>query len=116
MKEQIDISNMSLEEYLGIPEDVIINTPDWMFSFKGDKIFYQFFLKNGFKDTLFSLSDIESKYSNLYYQIGNIDFETKEWESRLIGFITSSPKLITQVFDEESKRVLLKLTDEAFKI
>lgn len=116
MAGKLDISNLSLREYLGIPADLIVDKPDWMFDFRDHDFFFQFLLKDNFKNRTFSLFDLEYEFTDIYMGLGNIDFEAKEWEIRIIRFISIAPPLIKQRFDEDSKRIVLELTDEAFKI
>lgn len=110
-----DISNLSLDQYLEIPHELIQHNDKWMFDFINDDVFYQFLLKDGFKDKTFTLEDIDSKYFDFFQNTGDIDFDYEKWKNIIFKFIETIPPLIEQIFEEETKTVKLKLTNEAYK-
>ncbi len=113
--EKLDISNLSLDEYLGIPSELIQQNDKWMFDFINDDVFYQFLLKDGFKDKTFTLEDIDSKYFDFFQNKGDIDFDYEKWKNIIFKFMETTPPLIEQMFEEETKTIKLKLTNEAYK-
>lgn len=114
-KEKVDITNMSYAEYLDFPEELQIKNETWMFTFLGEDEFYQFLLKDGFKDTSFTLGDLETKFHNFFYHGGDMDFDNEKWKEIIFKFLEADPPLIEQIFDQDDKIIKLKLTDEAFK-
>lgn len=114
-KEKVDISNMSYAEYLDFPEELQIKYEKWMFDFLGEDEFYQFLLKDKFKDISFTLGELETKLHDFFYHGGDMDFDNEKWKQIIFKFLEANPPLIEQYFDKESATIKLKLTDEAFK-
>lgn len=114
-KEKVDITNMTFADYVGFPEEFQIRDEKWMALFLGQKEFYQFLLKDNFKDVSFNLGDIEMKFHNLFYQNLDMDFDNEQWKSAIFGFMKADPPIIIQRFNEDSATIKLELTDEAYK-
>lgn len=114
-KEKRDITNMSFAEYLEFPEELQMSHEKWMFDFLDEDEFYQFLLKDGFKDNSFTLGDLETKFHNLFYHGGDMDFDNEKWKQILFKFLEANPPLIEQFFEEETATIKLRLTDEAYK-
>ncbi len=110
-----DITNMTFAEYVDFPEEYQQKDEKWMFMFLGKDEFYQFLLKDGFKDIPFNLEDLENRFHNFFYHGGDMDFDNEKWRSVIFKFIEANPPLIKQIFDEKSATIKLQLTDEAFK-
>jgi type I restriction enzyme S subunit len=115
IKEKIDITNMSFAEYLDFPEELQIKREKWMFDFLGDDEFYQFLLKDSFKNTSFTLGDLETKFHNFFYHGGDMDFDNERWKEIIFKFLEVNPPLIEQFFEKETATIKLRLTDEAYK-
>ena len=81
----------------------------------GDDIFYQFLLKDGFPNKDFTYDEIVDKFHNYFYHNGNMDFNHEQWKGVIFRFLEAQPPLLLQEFNEEDKRIKLKLTNEAFK-
>jgi len=114
--EKIDITNLTLESYYNIPEEIVGASPKWMFDHTDDDIFYQFLLINNFnKEVSFTLQDIEGKLQDLYYHVGDIDFDIRKWQTIILKFLEFENPLLEQIFDEDTATVKLKLTDETYK-
>lgn len=114
-KDKVDITNMSFADYVGFPEEFQIRDEKWMALFLGQKEFYQFLLKDNFKDASFNLGDIEMKFHNFFYQYLDMDFEIEPWRSAIFEFMRADPPLIVQKFDTETATIKLQLTDEAYQ-
>jgi type I restriction enzyme S subunit len=114
-KGKVDITNMTFADYVGFPEEFQIRDEKWISMFLGQDEFYQFLLKDHFKDVSFNLGDIEMKLNNFFYHNLDMDFDNEAWRSAIFGFMKADPPLIIQRFDEESATIKLELTDEAYK-
>lgn len=113
---EIDITNLSLSDFLGIPLDVQAERENIDFDFIEDDLFYQFLLKDTFnKEEKFTSVDVYNKLNNYFYSIGNVDYNHETWKSILFKFLEAKPPLLEQLFDDTDNTVKLKLTDEAFK-
>lgn len=110
-----DITEISLADYYGIPLEIQFKRENIDFDFISDDLFYQFLLKDHFKDQAFTSQDLFQKLNNYFYNKGNIDFDNEKWKSIIFQFLDSKPPLLKQIFDERDNTVKLKLTDEAYK-
>lgn len=115
-KEKQDITFMTLTDYLQIPEEIQMEEEGIELDFINDPLFYQFFLKNHFKDRSFLLQDVEGIFNKIYIPQGH-DYNYESWKGYIFSELKSEKPKIEQLFDEESKvkQIKLKLTDEAFK-
>lgn len=110
-----DIRNLTIRKYLGFPE-YDEATEGIEFSYMDKDFFYQFILKDGFASGFFTLQDVE-QYARKYILRGTgYEFTYENWKTILFRFIGAKQPIIEQIFDEDSKTIKLKLTDEAFKI
>lgn len=110
-----DITNMSLADFYGIPQDIQDRRANIEFDFLGDDLFYQFVLKDAFtKEELFTSEDIEKKLHNYFYHGGDMDFDHETWKEIIFKFLEANPPLLTQHLDPETKTIKLQLTDAAF--
>lgn len=114
-EEKIDITNMTFAEYIDLSKEFQIQNEKWMFMFLEQEEFYQFLLKDHFKDISFTLGDIETKLYDFFYYGGDMDFDNEKWRSIIFEFMNENPPLIIQRFHEESATIKLELTDEAYK-
>jgi len=114
-KDKVDITNMTFADYVGFPEELQISDEKWMAKFLGKDEFYQFLLKDHFKDVSFNLGDIEMKFHNFFYHVLDMDFDNEPWRSAIFEFMKADPPLIIQKFDKDSATIKLQLTDEAYK-
>ncbi|MGB3590309.1 MAG: restriction endonuclease subunit S [Nonlabens sp.] len=112
---KVDISNLSLANYLGIPNDIQNERDNIDFDFLGEDIFYQFALKNHFNRRSFDFDEMQKKMHTYFYIFGEVDFPYEKWKEILFKFIDKDIPLVEQFFDETSMKIKLKLTDEAFK-
>lgn len=109
-----DVTDLTLVEFLGIPDEIISTRENIEIDFMGMREFYQFFLKDGYGKRSFTSENIsEDFYAQFKYRDVDYDYET--WKSVLFDFLSATPPLIKQFFDESDGRIKLKLTDEAFK-
>lgn len=114
--EKVDITNLDLATYLGIPDEITSKREKWMFDLISLDEFYQFLLKDNFtKEEAFTLQDIEEKLHHFFYQGGDMDFPNASWQQIIFKFLEAKPPLLEQIFEEETATVKLKLTDETFK-
>lgn len=110
-----DIRNMSIRQYLRLPENDEA-TEGIEFSHMDKDYFYQFILIKGFENRSFTLEELE-RYSRKYILRGTgFEFTYENWKTIIFRFIGAKQPIIEQFFDEESKTIKLKLTDEAFKV
>lgn len=111
---ETDIRNMSIRQYLRLPDNE--ETEGVEFSFMNKDFFYQFILTQGFPDRTFTLPELE-QYSRKYILRGTgFEFTYDNWKTIIFRFIGAKQQIIEQLFDEETKTIKLKLTDEAFKV
>lgn len=111
---KIDIRNMSIQQYLHLPDNE--ETEGVEFSFMNKDFFYQFILTKGFADRTFTLSELE-RYARKYISRGKgVEFTYDNWKAIIFRFIGAKQPIIEQLFDEETKTIKLRLTDEAFKV
>ncbi|ANW96019.1 hypothetical protein AXE80_06865 [Wenyingzhuangia fucanilytica] len=114
--EKVDITNLDLATYLGIPDEITSTQEKWIFDLMSLDEFYQFLLKDNFtKEELFTLQDIEEKLHHFFYHGGDMDFPNASWQQIIFKFLEAKPPLLEQIFEEETATVKLKLTDETFK-
>lgn len=114
--EKVDITNLDLASFLGIPDEITSTREKWMFDLISLDEFYQFLLKDTFKkEEAFTLGDIEAKLHDFFYRIGDMDFPNASWQQIIFKFLETKPPLLEQIFEEETATVKLKLTDETFK-
>ena len=115
-KEKQDITFMTLADYLQIPEEIQMHHQGIELDFINHPLFYQFFLKNHFKDSSFLLEDVEGIFNHIYIPQGH-DYNYETWKEYIFNELKSNHPKIEQFLDEESKvkRIKLKLTDEAYK-
>ncbi len=114
--EKVDITNLDLATFLGIPDEITSTQEKWMFDLISLDEFYQFLLKDNFtKEEAFTLQDIEEKLHHFFYHGGDMDFPNANWQQIIFKFIEAKPPLLEQIFDKETATVKLKLTDETFK-
>jgi type I restriction enzyme S subunit len=115
--QKVSIRNLSFLDYLEIPYEFIENSDNWMFDFTGMDEFYQFLLKDNFPKDSFTFGDIEAALYDFYYHKGNMDFDQVAgiWKDVIFKFLSKNPPLLKQIFDKETGKVKLKLTDEAFE-
>jgi type I restriction enzyme S subunit len=114
--EKVDITNLDLATYLGIPEEITSTQEKWMFDLISLDEFYQFLLKDNFKkEEAFTIQDIEEKLHHFFYHGGDMDFPNTSWQQIIFKFLEAKPPLLEQIFEEETATVKLILTDETFK-
>mgnify|MGYP001791773485 CR=1 FL=1 len=109
-----DVTSVTLADYYGIPDEIQVRKENIELDFIEEKEFYQFFLKDHFRDKYFLIEDIETLFNSIYIPQG-VDFDFDTWKEKLFSFIRAEEPLIEQVFDEGDKIVKLKLTDAAYK-
>lgn len=111
---ETDIRDMSIRQYLRLPDDEA--TEGFEFSKMNKDYFYQFILTKGFPEGTFTLTDLE-QYARKYILRGTgFEFTYENWKTIIFRFIGAKQPIIEQLFDEETKTIKLKLTDEAFKV
>jgi type I restriction enzyme S subunit len=112
---ETDIRNMSIREYLGYPE-YDEATEGIEFHHMNKDYFYQFILVKEFPTGVFTLPRLE-QYARKYILRGTgNEFTYDNWKTIIFRFIGAKQPIIEQFFDEETKTIKLKLTDEAFKV
>jgi type I restriction enzyme S subunit len=111
-----DIRNISLREYLGLSEEAQEENEGIEFSKMDKDYFYQFILKDAFPNRTFTLTELEN-YARSYILRGSgFEFTYENWKTIVFRFLGAKQPILEQVFDEETKILKLKLTDEAFKV
>lgn len=110
-----DIHNMSLKQYLKLSENDEFS--DFIeFSHMDKDYFYQFILTKGFENINFTLEEVE-RYARKYILRGTgFEFTYDNWKTIIFRFIEAKQPIIEQFFDENTKTIKLKLTNEAFKV
>ncbi|MNX93844.1 EcoKI restriction-modification system protein HsdS [compost metagenome] len=100
------IKEMSLDEYYGIPEDIIAkygsieeNHQDW-----------EFLLKKFFHNSPVDLSRLEEIYHKLYYRRGH-DFEFEEWKAFIFEELSKSKSFLKQKFNTETNQLELLINE-----
>lgn len=115
-KRKKNITNTSLADFLGVPDEIQNTRENIDFDFGLDNLFFQFTLKDTFrKGETFSFEEIEKRLHNYFYYKGDMDFPYEEFKNAIFTFLTSTPPLLEQFFDENDAQIKLKLTNEAFK-
>lgn len=114
-KDKIDITDLSIADFYGVPLDIQAKRENIDFDFVGDDLFYQFLLKDHFKNESFTSQDLLEKLHNQFNHNGNMDFPNDKWKNIIFQFLDAKPPLLEQIYDENDNKVKLKLTDEAYK-
>jgi len=114
-KDKIDITDLSIADFYGVPLDIQAKRENIDFDFVGDDLFYQFLLKDHFRKEPFTSVILYEKLHNYFYHIDNMDFDNKRIKKIIFDFLDTKPPLLEQFFDDSDKTIKLKLTDEAFK-
>ena len=110
-----DIRNMTIRQYLRYPE-YDEATEGIEFSYMDKDFFYQFIITKGFPGITFTLPDLE-RYARKYILRGTgFEFTYDNWKTIIFRFIGAKQPILEQIFDEETKTIKLKITDEAFKV
>ena len=111
----INIHNMSLKQYLKLSENDELS--DFIeFNHMNKDYFYQFILTKGFENVNFTLEDVE-QYARKYILRGTgFEFTYDNWKTIIFRFIEAKQPIIEQFFDENTKTIKLRLTNEAFKV
>lgn len=110
-----DITDMTLADYLGIPDEIQATQENLDFQFKGDDLFYQFFLKDWYKEGQYFDYQMLLEQFQSYFIQNDADMEYETWKKVFFKFMEANPPLIVQEFDDSEGKIKLKLTDEAFK-
>lgn len=110
-----DITNMSVYEYYGVPEELWGRRENADFEIADWDIYAQFLLKDSFRDKRFTIEDIRDQFQNFFMNSLNTDFDDEAWKNTIFRFLDAKPPLLKQLFDENDKTIKLKLTDEAYK-
>ncbi|REH00992.1 restriction endonuclease subunit S [Flavobacterium aquicola] len=92
---QFDYNSMSLDEYYGIPEDIIMQYG----SIEDKTTDLVFFFKKYFSNKLFTIEDLEKKYNQVVYDRGDW-FKYEEMKEFIFKAIDGDDALLTQTFEE----------------
>lgn len=115
-KRKKDITDVSLADFLRVPEDIQSSRQKIDFELIFDDLFFQFTLKDTFKKgQSFTFEELEKRLHNYFYYQGDMDFPYEGFKDAVFNFISSQPPLIEQFFDENDAQIKLKLTNEAYK-
>lgn len=94
-KREFDYSTMTLEEYLGVPDDVVAKYG----SVGNDTMDMHFFFRKYFSDTTFTIDEVEELYNRIVYDDGDW-FKYKPMKKFIFEVMKGDDALITQVFEE----------------
>ncbi|MGH1388351.1 restriction endonuclease subunit S [Kordia sp.] len=114
-KEKRDITNMTILDYYGVPEELQDIWEKAEFEIADWDIHCQFLLKDTFSDRLFTFQEIIKYIHNYFYLYGNQDFDKEAWKKTVFKFLEAKKPLMKQFFDKTDNKLKLKLTNEAFK-
>lgn len=115
-KRRKDITNISLADFLGVPEEIQRTREKVEFDIGIDNLFFQFKLKDTFKKgQAFTFEELEKRLHNYFYYQGDMDFPYEKFKEAIFSFIDNQPPLVEQFFDDQDAQIKLRLTDEAFK-
>ena len=97
---------MSLDEYYGIPEDIIAKYG----SIEEHEENWEFMLKKFFHDSPIDLLKLEEIYHKLYYQRGR-DFEFEDWKVFIFEELSKSKSYLKQKFNTETNKLELLINE-----
>jgi type I restriction enzyme S subunit len=115
-RNQFDYSSMTLDDYYGIPDDII----EQYGSIEDQTVDMEFFFKKYFSDQSFTIQDVEQLYNKVVYEQGDW-FKYEEIKDFIFKSMEGENAFFTQTFEEikisdnESanpktiKRVMLKV-------
>ena len=113
-----DITNITYLDFIGMPTELQMKNYASDYSIETDfvdeKLFAQFYLKDNFRDKLFTIVDVEEKFNRYFIPKGR-DFNYETWKNHIFSFLDAKPPLLEQSFQNKDNTVKLKLTDEAYK-
>lgn len=109
---EVDIHEM---HYLILPDNE--ETEGIESTFVNEDSFYQLILTLGFAHRSFTFPELEQyARKSIFLQGTGTEFTYENWKNTIFRFIGAKQPMIEQFFDEETKTIKLKLTDEAFEI
>lgn len=100
------IKDMSLDEYYGIPEDIIAKYG----SIEEHHQNWEFILKKIFHDSPIDLLKLEEIYHKLYYQRGH-DFEFEDWKAFIFKELSKSKSYLKQKFNTQTNQLELLINE-----
>lgn len=95
-RREFDYSTMTLEEYLGVPDDVVAKYG----SVGNDTMDMHFFFKKYFSDKSFTIDEVEELYNRIVYDDGDW-FKYKPMKKFIFEAMKGDDAFITQVFEEQ---------------
>lgn len=94
-RNQFDYGSMILDDYYGIPDDVI----EQYGSIESQIIDVEFFFKKYFSNKLFTLQEVEELYNKVVYERGDW-FEYEEMKGFIFRSMEGENAFLTQTFEE----------------
>lgn len=94
-RNQFDYTLMTLDDYYGIPEELITQYG----SIENSTIDFEFFLKKYFSNKLFTVADIEELYNRVVYESGTW-FKYDEMKNFIFKSLEGDDALLTQSFED----------------
>ncbi|RRJ89409.1 hypothetical protein EG240_11720 [Paenimyroides tangerinum] len=95
-RREFDYSTMSLEEYLGVPDDVVAEYGN----IGNDAMYLHFFFRKYFSDKSFTIDEVEELYNRIVYDDGDW-FKYKPMKKFIFEAMKGDDAFITQVFEEQ---------------
>ncbi|GEN71476.1 restriction endonuclease subunit S [Chryseobacterium lathyri] len=100
------IKDMSLDEYYGIPEEIIAKYG----SIEEHHQNWEFLLKKFFHNSYVDLSKLEDIYHKLFYQGGH-DFEFEDWKAFVFEELSKSKSFLKQKFNTKTNQLELLINE-----
>lgn len=94
-RHEFDYSSMTLDEYYGIPDDIITEYG----SIENHTMDLEFFFKKHFSNKLFSIEELEKVYNQIVYEKGDW-FKYEEIKDFIFNALEGDDALLSQSFEE----------------
>jgi len=94
-RNQFDYSSMTLDEYYGIPDDII----EQYGSIEDQTVDLEFFFRKYFSNQSFTLQEVETVYNKVVYEQGDW-FKYEEMKDFIVESMKGENAFLTQTFEE----------------
>jgi type I restriction enzyme S subunit len=105
-KKEIHIKDMTLDEYYGIPEDIIVKYG----SIESHHEDWEFMLKKIFHDSPIDLSKLEEIYNKITYDRGSY-FVFEDWKAFIFNELSKSKSFLKQKYNSETNQLELLINE-----
>lgn len=103
-RSQFDYRSMSLDEYYGIPDEIIAEYG----SIESHEINFEFFFKKYFSNQTFTISEVEALYNRVVYDRGDW-FNYEDFKEIVFKGLEGDDAFFKQIFDEKDKCIKLEI-------